>query len=269
MTNDQIAESRSNSRELQGDTEFLAGYDPSLFEHPSVAVDVVVVTEDGGSLKVVLVQRTEAPQKGHWALPGGFVGIGESLDNAAARVLREKAGLEDVYVEQLYTFGEVERDPRTRVITVAYLALVDFATLEGSLGEEVELASVHVPWKGEEGGAVTVESAAGEELALAFDHDEVLGAAVKRLRGKLDYAPVGYEFLPAEFALRDLQEIHEAVLGRDLNKDSFRRKILARGQVSATGRSEKGAKWRPAELYRFVGVGKGAKRPKIGTARVR
>jgi 8-oxo-dGTP diphosphatase len=115
----------------------------------------------------------------------------------------------------------------------------------------VVVASLDVPWRGERGGPVTAR-AAGEELTLAFDHAEILGLSVKRLRGKLGYAPVGYELLPPNFTLRQLQDIHEAILGRALNKDSFRRQMLAGGQLRPTGRREAGVAYRPAELYRFV-----------------
>jgi 8-oxo-dGTP diphosphatase len=237
-----------------GDEEFLAGYEAGQFERPSVAVDVVVVTVAGGGLHCLLVRRAEPPQEGSWALPGGFVGFKEGLDEAAGRVLAVKGGVHHAYLEQLYTFGDPGRDPRTRVITVAYVALVDSARLSDVPGEQpggVVVASLDVPWRGERGGPVTAR-AAGEELTLAFDHAEILGLSVKRLRGKLGYAPVGYELLPPNFTLRQLQDIHEAILGRALNKDSFRRRMLAGGQLRPTGRREAGVAYRPAELYRFV-----------------
>jgi 8-oxo-dGTP diphosphatase len=225
---------------------FLAQYDASQFPHPSVAVDVAIVTVHAGQLKALLVAREEHPFKGASALPGGFVGMDESLDAAAARVLKQKGGVEDVYLEQLYTFGAPGRDPRTRVISVAYYALVPDGLLpHGSL------ATLGVDWKGEAGGPVTAHAAEGDALDLAFDHDEMLGMVVKRLRGKLDYAAIGFELLPARFTLRALQEVHESVLGHPVNKDSFRRRMLASGRVQATGRREAGVGHRPAELYRF------------------
>lgn len=241
------------------DREFLAGYSPDDFAHPSLTVDVVVTTVKDGKLWVLLTKRTEAPERGFYALPGGFVALDESLDAAAARVLADKAGLSGVYLEQLYTFGAVDRDPRHRVVTVTYLALVPADRLTQHPAN-ARLARIQVPWTGETGGPIhaTAPTVRGyetyddTELPLAFDHDAIIGLAVKRLRGKLNYAPVGYELLPRDFPLRDLQAIHEAVLDRRLNKDSFRRTILARGQVSSTGRLETGVKWRPAELYRFT-----------------
>ncbi|MDB2576877.1 NUDIX hydrolase [Planctomycetota bacterium] len=225
------------------DTRFLAEYDASEFERPSVAVDVALLTVHEGGLRVLLVERVEPPQRGAWALPGGFVGMNESLDDAAARVLRDKGGLEGIFLEQLYSFGSPGRDPRTRVISVAYVALVDHARLEAT-GRP--LAELQVPWEGEEGGPVQAEG-----MRLAFDHAEILGAAVKRLRGKLDYAALGFQLLPDRFTLRDLQTVHETILGRELNKDSFRRRMLATGLIEPTGEREQNVLHRPAELYRI------------------
>jgi 8-oxo-dGTP diphosphatase len=220
------------------------------YPRPSVAVDVVALTVDRGTLQVALYRRTEPPATGHCALPGGFVGIDESLDEAAARLLQQKAGFRDVFLEQLYTFGDVRRDPRGRVIAVAYYALVDAARFS-QMAPNALSAVVHVPWPGETGGPVEVLSA-GEKLAIAFDHADILGLAIKRLRGKLDYSPVGFQLLPREFTLRQLQEIHEAVRGEELNKDSFRRRMLTSGLLEATGARERDVSYRPAELYRFV-----------------
>ena len=225
------------------DAQFLAGYDASEFERPSVAVDVALLTVHEGGLRVLLVERVEPPQRGAWALPGGFVGMNESLDDAAARVLRDKGGLEGNFLEQLYSFGSLGRDPRTRVISVAYVALVDHARLEAT-GRP--LAELQVPWEGEEGGPVEVEG-----MDLAFDHAEILGAAVKRLRGKLDYAALGFQLLPDRFTLRDLPTVHETILGRELNKDSFRRRMHATGLIEPTGEREQNVLHRPAELYRI------------------
>lgn len=242
-------------RRVRGEREFLEGYDPAAYDRPSLTVDVVVVTIRGSRFCALLVRRDEQPQQGRWALPGGFVGMAEGLDEAAGRVLEAKTGLAGVYLEQLYTFGAPGRDPRTRVVTVAYMALVDHNRLAAAAGarpDTVCIAELEVPWEAETGGPVGALDHEGVPLPLAFDHDEILGTAVLRLRGKLDYAPVGFELLPAEFTLRHLQAIHEAILGRRLNKDSFRRKMLARGRLAPTGRREEGVAYRPAELYRFV-----------------
>ena len=234
---------------------FLASYDASAYPHPSVAVDVVLLTVAGGGMRTLLLRRSHQPQLGRWAAPGGFVGIDESLDDAAARVLATKAGLEDVFTEQLYTFGDPRRDPRTRVISVVYYALVDAERLDAAVGSRgdtgLALADLVCPADGED-GALEVRDAAGDVLPLAFDHDRVLATAVARIRGKLDYAPIGFELLPETFTLRDLRLVHEAILGHPLNKDSFRRKVLDRGLVVATGERLEGVGHRPPELYRFA-----------------
>lgn len=237
---------------------FLERYDVSQFDRPSVAVDVALLSVIRGQLRVLLIRREEHPDRGKWALPGGFVGMSESLDAAAERVIRTKAGLRDVFIEQLYTFGSPGRDPRTRVISVAYYALVDAARVDGGAGGgSVDegagrvWARIHVPWSGETGGAVEVSGKTGR-LPLAFDHDLILGTAVKRLRGKLNYTPIGFQLLPPEFTLRRLRQVHESILGKKLNKDAFRRRMLATGHLEATGEREGEVGHRPAELYRFT-----------------
>lgn len=233
--------------------EFLEGYDPTVFERPSMTVDLVLMSIVEGAPTALLRQRDEHPFKGQWALPGGFVGIGESLDGAATRLLETDAKLANAYIEQLYTFGTPDRDPRTRVITVAYFALLPakhFATaLKASAG--LTLAELMVSWQGEKGGPVTACSGDGDALPLAFDHAEILGLAVKRLRGKLDYSPIAFSLLPERFTLRQLQDVHEAILGVRLNKPAFRRRMLDKGWIEGTGERETGASFRPAELYCF------------------
>jgi len=233
--------------------EFLAAYDTSHFPHPSVTVNVALLTADEGVLKVLLLKRDEHPERGKWSLPGGFVGMNESLEQTVERVLSTKVGLKNIFLEQLYTFGEPDRDPRTRVITVSYYALVDAAKLSRSLtaNGDSQLAALEVPWTGETGGPVEAVDESKQPLPLAFDHAGILGLAVKRLRGKLDYVPIGFELLPRRFTLRQLQTIHETILGRKLNKDSFRRRMTASGLIAPTGQREKDVEHRPAELYRF------------------
>ncbi len=239
--------------EVLSEKEFLAAYDASLYPHPSVSVDVALVTVDEEQLKAVLIRRGEHPGLGKWSLPGGFVGMKESLDAAAGRVLETKVGLGGIFLEQLYTFGDPRRDPRTRVITVAYYALVDAQVLIGQRFEDqnARLVALQIPWKGERGGPALAVDETGKKLPIAFDHAEILGLAVKRLRGKLDYAPIGFELLPAKFTLRQLQSIHETILGRRYNKDSFRRRLSGSGLIVPTGQREADVGHRPAELYRF------------------
>ncbi len=240
--------------EADEEVAFLERYDAAQFEHPSVTVDVVLLTVRDGKLLTLVVQRGEHPFKGRWAIPGGFVRITEPLEDAAVRVLRAKCSLTDVYLEQLCTFGRPDRDPRTRVISIGYYALVDAHGFDRARGdaEPVKVGQVVVPWKGEAGGAVELRDLEGRPMPLAFDHGEILGVAVQRIRGKLDYSPIGFQLLPERFTLLQLQQVHETVLGRKLNKDSFRRRMLASGELLATGEMQSGASHRPAELYRFL-----------------
>lgn len=249
---------QQRSTDDQTEAQFLAAYDVSQYDRPSVTVDVVLLTVRDGDLHVLLGRRVNHPAMGTWGLPGGFVRPDESLDDAAGRVLHEKPGLRDVFIEQLYTFGRPDRDPRMRVISVAYYSLVDATTLDravhGRGADRLVVGRVEVPWEGERGGAIRAVDDQGQRLVLAFDHAEIIGMAVRRIRGKLGYAPIGFELLPDEFTLRDLRLIHEAILKRSLNKDSFRRHVLDRGLVSATGARARGVGHRPPELFRFARV---------------
>ena len=248
-----MAKRRPPKRASLTEQEFLAGYDASAFPHPSLAVDVALITVQAGRLKALLLQRDQHPAKGKWSLPGTFVRIDESIDAAAGRALETKTGVSGIFLEQLYTFGRPSRDPRARVVTVAYYALVDAETLTKQFDEnkQTRLVELQVPWKGETGGKVGATDRAGRTLPIAFDHAEILGTAVGRLRGKLNYADIGFELLPRTFTLRQLQTIHETILGRTVNKDSFRRRLLASGLIAPTGKFEKAVGHRPAELYRF------------------
>ena len=232
---------------------FLSGYDPEAFDRPSVTVDLVLMTVRDGAPAVLVRRRAEPPFAGRWALPGSFVGMDEDLDEAARRILATEARMDDAYIEQLYTFGTPGRDPRLRVITVAYFALLPAERFAAALaqGADLKLARLDIPWTGETGGPVTALDEAGEALRLGFDHADIVGLAVKRLRGKLDYAPVAFALLPERFTLRDLQQVHEAILGTPLNKPAFRRRMTDKGWIEGTGERETGASFRPAELYRF------------------
>ena len=226
----------------------------SDFDRPSVTVDLVLLTVADGELCVLVIRRDEPPAAGEWALPGGFVHIDESIDQTVQRVLRDKAHLPGAFVEQLYTFGAVGRDPRGRVISIAHYALVAHERLAEapSASRELALATVVTPWNGEEGGASSIRLETGETPPLPFDHGEILGLSIKRLRGKLDYTAVGLELLPDRFPLRALQAVYEAILGHPLTKPAFRRKMLDRGYLEATGERETAGAFRPAELYRRV-----------------
>jgi len=246
-------EPRPDAAPQNDEQAFLAAYDASHFTQVSVATDVVLITAHDGRLHALLLRREEHPHRGAWALPGGFVGVDESLEEAVARVLQTKAHLAGVFTEQLYTFGDPGRDPRTRVLSTAYYALVDHERVMAALAGNgaLHLAPLEVPWDGLEGAPVHALGPDGARLPLAFDHARMLGVTVQRLRGKLDYAPIGFELLPDHFTLRQLQRVHESVLGHSVNKDSFRRRMLATGFIEATGEREQGVLHRPAELFRF------------------
>lgn len=222
------------------------------YPRPSVAVDLVVFTMLDADLKVLLVRRGEAPQKGEHALPGGFVRVGmtptdqgESVDAAAARELAEETGLpaDKCYLEQLYTFGDAGRDTRGRVISVAYYALIrpTLAPLVRA-GGDAEVAE----W-------VSVSTLAPH--TLAFDHGRILEVGLARIRGKLDYSDLAFALVPETFTIPELRSVHEVVKGRAYDKGNFRRRfqrMLADGVIApAVGKRITGAK--PAKVYRFCG----------------
>lgn len=233
------------------EAEFLSSYNAAAYERPSLAVDLVLMSVVDGALAALLTRRDAHPHRGRWALPGGFVGMTESLDDAARRVLTDKARLAGAYVEQLYTFGEPGRDPRTRIVSVAYFALLPAARFVET--PDLTLARLDVSWVGEAGGPVEAHGPGKTPLPLAFDHAEMLGLAVKRLRGRLDYSPIAFALLPERFTLLDLQRVHEAIAGRPLNKPAFRRRIADTGWIEPTGERAAGTSYRPPELYRFRG----------------
>ena len=217
------------------------------YPRPSIAVDLAILCVSDGALRCVLMRRDDADAVGGtWALPGGFVHLGASLDDTVARVLADKTGVTNVHFEQLATYGDPTRDPRGHVISVTHLAIATAEAL-GTLAKGLTLAEVRVDWSGEIGG--TAQALAPEPLDLAFDHAAILGDTVKRLRGKLDYTPIGFAFLPQRFTLRAVQEVHEAILGMPLTKPAFRRKLLDRHPLVPTGKRETGGAFRPAELY--------------------
>lgn len=222
------------------------------YDHPAVAVDLAILCVCGGALNCVLMRREDgAKMGGDWALPGGFVQRGDALEATVARVLADKTGLRDVHFEQLATYDTPGRDPRGHVMSVVYLAIVEADQLRDGIegNDALSLARIHVDWTGEQGGPATATAPDDTSLTLAFDHADILGGMVKRLRGKLDYTPIGFEFLPPRFTLRDAQEVHEAILNQSLTKPAFRRKLLDRHSLRATGARETGGAYRPAELY--------------------
>jgi len=202
-----------------------------------VAVDNCIFTVWEAQLHLLLIQMTKVPFTGMWALPGGLIQDGEPLDAAAARILEEATGVVDVYLEQLYTFGRPERDPAGRVISVAYFALIH----AGGIALRTQPKYADVRWW----------PCAGLP-ALAYDHDEVVAYARQRLEWKLAYTNVVWSLLPRRFALTELQKAYEAVLGRQLDKRNFRKKILSLGLVEPVGEKAMRGAHRPAMLYRFT-----------------
>ena len=201
-----------------------------------VTVDIVIFALRDGELDVLLIQRGIPPFQGRWALPGGFVRDGESLESAARRELEEEAGVRDVYLEQLYTFGEPGRDPRGRVVTVAYYALLTTEAAPLVAGTDAGAAR----WM-----------PARKHPPLAFDHERILAYALERLVNKLEYTTVGFKLLPKTFTLGQLQRVYEAVLGRALDKRNFRRKMSLLGILTPLDEWVQDGPSRPAQLYRF------------------
>jgi 8-oxo-dGTP diphosphatase len=201
-----------------------------------VAVDVVIFSVRDEELVALLVRRASEPFAGWWALPGGFPRAEESLDEAALRELKEKTGVTDVYLEQLYTFGDPARDPRERVLSVSYFALLDAQRAAQRAGAEAEPAEWH-----------PVHALP----PLAFDHARIIEYACLRLRWKLEYTNAVYSLLPERFTLSEIQRIYEIILRKPLDKRNFRKWLLGTGLVEATGQVRRAGRHRPAQLFRF------------------
>lgn len=203
---------------------------------PAVTVDCVVFGLDDADLKVLLIERDREPFAGRWALPGGFVEPDETLEQAALRELAEETGVSKLYLEQLYSFGDPGRDPRDRMITVAYYALV--RRLD------------HAPRAASDARAVGWFPAS-RCPPLAFDHREIVAMARQRLQAKVRYQPVGFELLPRKFTLSQIQRVYEAVLERPLDKRNFRKKLLGTGVLSELQELQRDVAHRAARLYQF------------------
>ncbi len=210
--------------------------DRTRWTNPALTVDVVIFSLIEEKLHVLLVRRDQSPFAGMWALPGGFVRHDESLEDAAARKLAEKAGTVDVYLEQLYTFGEPDRDPRARVVTVAYFALVPHSLVRSRPGDRATESA----WR-----------PVNDLPPLAFDHRVIVDYALTRLRYKLEYTMVGFQLLPDQFTLTELQRAYEIILEEPLDKRNFRRKILSADILEKTGEKRREGEGRPAALYRY------------------
>lgn len=288
-------------RDKQGLTEieFLQGYDASVYERPSVTVDMLIFTVvdeekenyrklPEKSLKLLMVKRGVHPYIGQWALPGGFVTKDESMDEAAMRELKTETNIDDVYMEQLYTWGDVNRDPRTRVISCSYMALVDGRSLEVKAGDDADdarwfnvkyslleekktilekdfvfekvikislsndkdtLEAVIKVIEKYAGKVVMVDSEIIVSNGIAFDHAKMIQYAVERLRNKIEYTDIAFNLMPELFTLSELQQVYEVTLGKELLSAAFRRKIA--DMVMETNQFTKDAGHRPAKLFRF------------------
>jgi len=212
---------------------------PYTYEYPrpALTVDCIIFGLDADlELKIMLIKRDIPPFQGQWAIPGGFVRMDETLEQAALRELQEETGIHDVYLEQLYTFGDLERDPRDRTVTVAYYALINLVEQEIKASTDAREAKWFV---------------LSQIPALAFDHGQILQKAIARLRSKIRYEPIGFELLPKKFTLTQLQKLYETVSDLELDKRNFRKKILSMDLLIDTGEVEQGVSHRAAKLYRF------------------
>lgn len=222
---------------MDSEKEFLNSYNKNEYEKPSVAVDLLVFTVKDDRLKIVLVRRNEHPFKDMLSLPGVFVGINETLDEAAARGAREEAGLADIYFEQLYTWGDIDRDPRMRIISVSYLSLTPAEKLTLSAGSRTSSAELY-----------DVEELLASDEELAFDHRKIIEYGRERIRNKTEYSRIAFEFLPKEFTLPQLQRVYEILLGKPLYKANFRRRVAP--LIDETERMTSGDAHRPSRIYR-------------------
>lgn len=280
--------------------EFLARYDASMYERPSVTVDMLIFTVlnkestdnrrlPDKDLGVLMIRRSDHPCIGQWALPGGFVEMDENLDQAAQRELQEETGIENLYMEQLYTFGDVGRDPRTRIISTSYMTLVDYESLghiqAGSDAQDVgwfkiDFTLTHDNKTILQNGSIReqqyrleldnseetirailkkVNTISGrvskssweivETNGIAFDHAKIIACGMERLRNKIEYTDIAFNLMPERFTLSELQQVYEVILGKELLKANFRRKISE--LVIETNESTKDKAHRPSKLYRF------------------
>ncbi|HOP72519.1 MAG TPA: NUDIX domain-containing protein [Thermoclostridium caenicola] len=282
--------------------EFLASYDPAKYDRPSVTVDMLIFTVTNEvsdnyrklpekALKLLMIKRGDHPCIGQWALPGGFVGMHESLEEAAYRELKEETGIENVYLEQLYTWGDPNRDPRTRIISTSYLSLTDSSVLDIKASDDADdarwftvtyrvfkeektmdgdnttcerycrltlhhenetLTAVLKQTLKTEGKLSRWETTIEDPGGIAFDHARIIAYGIERLRNKVEYTDIAFNLMPQYFTLTELQQVYEVILDRELLKANFRRKIADR--VVETNRYKKDAGHRPSKLYMYRGI---------------
>ncbi len=279
--------------------QFLAAYDVSKFQRPSVTVDMLVftVTDEEKKnyrklpekvLRLLLIKRGDHPYIGQWALPGGFVQMDESLDEAALRELKEETNIDKIYIEQLYTWGDVGRDPRTRIISISYMSLVNSSTLDIKASDDADdakwftvscslyqeqktvtekgyvlqrlfklslsndennLSAIVKIMKTVEGKVTNVEREVVESNGIAFDHAKIIEYAIERLRSKIEYTDIAFNLMPELFTFTELQQVFEVILDTELLKANFRRKTA--DMVIETNEYTKDAGHRPSKLFRF------------------
>ena len=203
-----------------------------------VTVDIVIFTIKNNDFQILLIQRGQEPFKDDWAIPGGFIRLSENLDEAAKRVLYEKTSVKNVYLEQLYTFGEPERYPNSRVITVGYIALIRSDDLELTSEEGLNIQQIN--WH----SVYNIPK-------LAFDHSDIMSYALKRLKARLEYTPIAFQLLPEKFTLTELQKIYELILDKELDKRNFRKRMISLGMLKEYNEFTKESSKRPARLYSF------------------
>ncbi len=206
------------------------------YQRPALATDCVIFGFDGGELKLLLIEREREPFKNKWALPGGFVFIEETTEECAKRILLEKTGVRHMFIEQLYTFSDTDRDPRERIVSVAYYALINKHQYELIAGRD----TIKAEWF---------------ELSklpkLAFDHSKIVKMAIQRLKGKVSYQPIGFELLDEKFTLSQLQTLYEAILETQIDKRNFRKKILGMGFLKGLEEKEQNVARKAAQYYSF------------------
>lgn len=206
------------------------------YPRPAVTVDCVIFGYDATDLKILLIERGIEPFKGRYALPGGFVRMNETTDMTAERELREETGLDRIYLEQLYTFSELDRDPRGRVVSVAYYALINLNDYKITAGDDAKDADWY---------------SINKMPDLAFDHQIIFVTALNRLKGKIRYQPIGFELLPAKFTLTELQRLYEAILNISIDKRNFRKKILKMNLLEKLNEKETNVARKAAYYYKF------------------